>query len=251
AVRQLLLAYQNVLAGRDGTVEMATFPLCFSSAPVVSYRAAASRNKVAGYVAARHERQGTALVVPPRSLDVVHATQETFEEAFRLDRRAPFFTTHPINVGAALGADRGTEPAPRRRAPRCTRGRRPATGRSASTGGRPSSRRIRSTWARRLVRTAAPSRRRGTTRTCWPTRTRTSASGRHASRAATATVRASSRRPRRRRCTCALRCTRTWRARSTRKAATSARRGRSRSPTAARARPGRRRRARRTRRRSR
>ncbi|HLU38921.1 MAG TPA: hypothetical protein VK081_06020, partial [Planctomycetota bacterium] len=107
---------QNVLAGRDGTVEMATFPLCFSSAPVVSYRAAASRNKVAGYVAARHERQGTALVVPPRSLDVVHATQETFEEAFRLDRRAPFFTTHPINVGAALGADRGTEPAPRHNA---------------------------------------------------------------------------------------------------------------------------------------
>jgi len=113
ATRQLLLLYQNALGGRDGDCEMGTVPLCFSSAPVVSYRAAASRNRIAGPVAARHERQGTALVVPPRAADVIVATQESFEELFRLDRRAPFYVTNPINVGAPLANDRGTEPAPR------------------------------------------------------------------------------------------------------------------------------------------
>jgi hypothetical protein len=113
ATQQLMLVYQNALSGRDGNLEMGTVPFGFSSAPVVSYRAAASRNKVAGQVAARHERQGTALVVPSRALDVVQATQEAFEETFRLDRRAPFFTTYPINVGALIGGDRGTDPAPR------------------------------------------------------------------------------------------------------------------------------------------
>ncbi len=116
AIQQLIRVYQNVLSGRDGQVEMGTVPLCFSSAPVVTYRAAASRNRLAGQVAARHEVQGTALVVPPRSLDIITATQEMFEEAFRLDRRAPFYTTYPINVGALLGNDRGTDPASRHNA---------------------------------------------------------------------------------------------------------------------------------------
>lgn len=113
ATRQLMLMYQNALAGRDGESEMGTVPFTFSSAPIVSYRAAASRNRIAGQVASRHERQGTALAVPPRAVDVVLATQEAFEEAFRLDRRSPFYFTHPINVGAPINNDRGTEPAPR------------------------------------------------------------------------------------------------------------------------------------------
>lgn len=113
ATQQLMLVYQNALGGRDGNLEMGTVPFTFSSAPIVSYRAAASRNRIAGQVAARHERQGTALVVPPRALDIVQATQEAFEDTFRLDRRAPFYTTHPINVGALIGGDRGTDPAPR------------------------------------------------------------------------------------------------------------------------------------------
>lgn len=115
-IQQLIRVYQNVLSGRDGQLEMGTVPLSFSSAPVVTYRAAASRNRLAGQVAARHERQGTALVVPPRSLDLITATQEMFEEAFRLDRHAPYYTTFPINVGALLGGDRGTDPPSRHNA---------------------------------------------------------------------------------------------------------------------------------------
>ena len=64
-------------------------------------------------VGSRHERQGTAFVLPNAALDLIAATQENFEEAFRLDRRSPFYTTHPINVGALIQGDRGTDPAPR------------------------------------------------------------------------------------------------------------------------------------------
>lgn len=113
ATQQLIRVYQNALTGRDGNLEMGTVPFCFSSAPVVAFRAGLSRNKIAGQVAARHERQGTAFVLPNEPLDLIAATQEHFEEAFRLDRRAPFYTTHPINVGALLQGDRGTDPAPR------------------------------------------------------------------------------------------------------------------------------------------
>ena len=53
-----------------------------------------------GWRVARYERQGTAVTLPGVPLDSAFATQFQFERAFRLDRRAPWYTTHPINLGS-------------------------------------------------------------------------------------------------------------------------------------------------------
>lgn len=100
--RAWLLLYRNLRTGRDARTEMGTAPLCFDSGPWVSYRAAASRSRsvVAPGVVGRHERTGIAAAVPGFLLEKRWATQDVFEETFRLDRRAPFWTTTPINVGA-------------------------------------------------------------------------------------------------------------------------------------------------------
>ena len=44
---------------------------------------------------------------------MIWANQHTMEESFRLDRRAPWYLTRPINTAAVRPADRGTDPAPR------------------------------------------------------------------------------------------------------------------------------------------
>ncbi len=110
-----LSLYRNLETGRDSTLEMGTAPICFVSGPWVGYRAAASRSRsiVAPGVAARHERTGTAVAVPGFTLEHVWNTQQLFEESFRLDRRAPFWTTTPINLGALQPGETGNDPAPR------------------------------------------------------------------------------------------------------------------------------------------
>lgn len=110
-----LTLYRNLQTGRDSVVEMGTAPLCFASGPWVAYRAAASRSRsvVAAGIAARHERSGVAVAVPGFTLQQRWATQEAFEEAFQLDRRAPFWISHPVNLGALLPGDLGNDPAPR------------------------------------------------------------------------------------------------------------------------------------------
>ncbi len=110
-----LTVYRNLETGRDSTLEMGTAPICFTSGPWVGYRAAASRSRslVAAGVAGRHERSGTALAVPGYTLEQVWNTQRLFEESFRLDRRAPFWTTTPINLGALQPSELGNDPAPR------------------------------------------------------------------------------------------------------------------------------------------
>lgn len=110
-----LRVYRNLETGRDSTLEMGTAPLCFSSGPWVGYRAAASRARsaVALGTAGRHERTGTAVAVPGFTLEQTWNTQARFEEAFRLDRRAPFWTTTPINLGALQRGETGNDPAPR------------------------------------------------------------------------------------------------------------------------------------------
>lgn len=94
-----LLLYRAMRTGNVGELEMGTAPLSFVSAPLVSYRAAGLRMR-AGRTVARHERQGTAVVLPGEELGSLLVTQHHLEEAFRLDRRAPWYTTHPINLGA-------------------------------------------------------------------------------------------------------------------------------------------------------
>ena len=109
-------AYRNVQTGRDSTLEMGTAPWCFQSGPWVGYRAAASRSRsrAAPGVVGRHERTGLAAALPGFLVERRWVTQESFEDAFALDRRAPFWTTLPINLGAlSPGRDLGNDPASR------------------------------------------------------------------------------------------------------------------------------------------
>ncbi|MBL8725780.1 MAG: hypothetical protein JNK49_17180 [Planctomycetes bacterium] len=115
-----LQLYRNAQTGRDASTEMGTGPICFESGPWVGYRAAASRSRsvVAPGVAARHERTGVALAVPGVGLELAWPTQVHLEEAFVLDRRAPFYATTPINLAALPvtqngGGDLGNDPASR------------------------------------------------------------------------------------------------------------------------------------------
>jgi hypothetical protein len=107
--------YRNLQSGRDNTVEMGTAPVCFRSGPWVRYRGAASRSPqlIAPGVVGRHERSGIASVMPGCVLTQAWNTQERYEDAFLLDRRAPFWTTFPVNVGALLPVAPGNDPAPR------------------------------------------------------------------------------------------------------------------------------------------
>jgi hypothetical protein len=112
--------YRNLQTGRDAANEFGTAPIAFDSGPWVGYRAAASRSRsaVAPGVAARHERTGIALATPGLPLEHRWETQQHFEEAFLLDRQAPFYTTTPINLGALPidqrgGGEAGNDPASR------------------------------------------------------------------------------------------------------------------------------------------
>jgi hypothetical protein len=113
--RKWVVAYRNLQVGRDSIVEMGTAPWCFQSGPWVEYRAAASRTRsvVAAGVVGRHERSGVAAAVPGFRVEHRWDTQDVFEEAFLLDRRAPYWTTLPINLGAVQPLAPGNDPASR------------------------------------------------------------------------------------------------------------------------------------------
>ncbi|HEX5054060.1 MAG TPA: hypothetical protein VFZ65_19935 [Planctomycetota bacterium] len=107
--------YRDLRTGRDSALEMGTAPICFRSGPWVLYRAAASRSRssVATGIAARHERTGLAAAIPGLPLEQRWNSQEAFEDAFVLDRRAPFWVTTPVNLGGLPPNDQGNDPAPR------------------------------------------------------------------------------------------------------------------------------------------
>lgn len=107
--------YRNLQTGRDSTIEMGTAPVCFQSGPWVAYRAAASRSRsaIAPGVVGRHERSGVAAAVPGFFVERRWATQDVLEEAFQLDRRSPYWVTHPINLGALQPIALGNDPAAR------------------------------------------------------------------------------------------------------------------------------------------
>ncbi len=113
--RPWLYLYRNLQTGRDSSLEMGTSPIVFQSGPWVSYRAAASRSRsiVAPGVVGRHERTGTAAAMPGFLLQRRWATQELLEDAFQLDRRAPYWVTLPVNLGHPIPNDVGNDPAPR------------------------------------------------------------------------------------------------------------------------------------------
>lgn len=98
--RVVSILYRALLDGREGSIEFTTAPLCFASAPVFAYRAAAAKTMGSGALTARHEFSGIVQAMPGAELDVLYTTQEQLEEAFRLDRQAPWYQTWPINTGA-------------------------------------------------------------------------------------------------------------------------------------------------------
>jgi hypothetical protein len=115
-----LYLYRNLQTGRDSAMEMGTAPVTFVSGPLVEIRAGASRSRstVAPGVAAREEITCLAAAVPGFELEHSWDTQEQLEDAFQLDRRAPFWVTTPINLGALQvdqrgGGDQGNDPAAR------------------------------------------------------------------------------------------------------------------------------------------
>lgn len=107
--------YRCMRTGRDSVLEMGTAPFCFKSGPWVTYRAAASRSRsiIAPGVVGRHERRGFAAVLPGFRIEHRWSTQEKFEDAFLLDRRSPFWTTGPINLGHLQLGSTGNDPAAR------------------------------------------------------------------------------------------------------------------------------------------
>lgn len=112
---QWVLLYRNLRTGRDAILEMGSAPVCFDSGPWIRFRAAASlkRSRLSADIAARHERVGIAAAVPGFQLDLDWRTQEQFENAFRLDRRAPFWLTTPVNLGSVPPNEAGVDPAGR------------------------------------------------------------------------------------------------------------------------------------------
>ncbi|MEY2981924.1 MAG: hypothetical protein RL562_2151 [Planctomycetota bacterium] len=98
--RLVLGVYDALQIGCPGSMEQGTMPVAFRSSPLVGYRASASRRRFSGLEAARREREGVALALPGDQLFWGGATQEALDEAFRLDRRTPFWQTWPINTSA-------------------------------------------------------------------------------------------------------------------------------------------------------
>lgn len=92
--------YQALRLGHDRRVAMGTMPLAFRSGPIVGFRAAAARDRglLGPGAATRKEITGTAVAMPGHLLGREWVTQQALEEAFRLDRQAPFWLTGPINL---------------------------------------------------------------------------------------------------------------------------------------------------------
>lgn len=101
ARRMLAMAvYDGMQIGCTKSLELGTVPIAFHSGQLVKYRASASRQRATGREVARRELEGIALALPGQQLVYGAATQEQLDEAFRLDRRSPFWQTFPINTSA-------------------------------------------------------------------------------------------------------------------------------------------------------
>lgn len=112
ARRMLAMAvYDGMQLGCTKSLELGTIPIAFHSGQLVRYRASASRQRATGREVARKEIEGLAIAMPGQQLAVGAATQEQLDEAFRLDRRSPFWHTFPINTSALQPFDLNTVPA--------------------------------------------------------------------------------------------------------------------------------------------
>ncbi|PIE22713.1 MAG: hypothetical protein CSA62_11005 [Planctomycetota bacterium] len=93
---ELFHLYAQMMNGLDQRLDQARVPVAFESSGLVEYRAAAAVLSGAGRTLARREVQGLALPQPARSVERLYATQERFDEATRLSRSRPYWSTGPM-----------------------------------------------------------------------------------------------------------------------------------------------------------
>jgi hypothetical protein len=87
--------YANTLDANDSTLEYSTMPLSFTSRDVFDLDLRASVNAPSGVERIAAERDAVEMVVPQRDLLQLWARQEDWDEAMRLDREAPWWSTGP------------------------------------------------------------------------------------------------------------------------------------------------------------
>lgn len=106
----LVTLQDNFLYGREPRAEMGTMPVTFSSNSLVRYRVGSMHTKLSGLETARSEVAGIASAMPGHGLDCLVFRQRDWEENTRLNRRAPYHLTFPINLGAVRSGDVATTP---------------------------------------------------------------------------------------------------------------------------------------------
>ena len=93
---ELFHLYALLMNGLEQRLDQAGVPVAFESSGLVEYRAAAAVLSGAGKTLARREIQGLALPQPARSVERFYVNQELFDEATRLERSRPWWSTAPI-----------------------------------------------------------------------------------------------------------------------------------------------------------
>ena len=89
---------RNALNANDSYLLFSTLPFCFTSRDTYQLDLRAVVNAQSGVERVAMVREQVELVVPQRDLMQVWARQEDFDDAFRLDREAPFWATGPNSL---------------------------------------------------------------------------------------------------------------------------------------------------------
>ncbi|MCC7012537.1 MAG: hypothetical protein IT454_08255 [Planctomycetes bacterium] len=94
-VRDAQALYRNALNANDSYLAYSTMPFSFTTRDVFEMNVRAVVNAQSGVERVSLVRDQVEMVVPQRDLMQVWARQEDFDEAFRLDREAPLWSTGP------------------------------------------------------------------------------------------------------------------------------------------------------------
>ncbi len=89
---------RNALNANDSYLLFSTLPFCFTSRDTYQLDLRAIVNAQSGVERVALVREQVELVTPQRDLMQVWVRQEDFDEAFRLDREAPFWATGPNSL---------------------------------------------------------------------------------------------------------------------------------------------------------
>ena len=87
--------YRNALNANDANLEFSTMPLTFCSSDTFELELRASVNAPSGVERTSAVRQQIESIVPQQELLQLWASQADFDEAFRIDREAPYWASGP------------------------------------------------------------------------------------------------------------------------------------------------------------